>query len=87
MRRYYQSLVEHYLKLATRYPKADNPIQQQWYDKTHEWLNNLPESDRRFVIDIFGKRGERDVRLNLNSSTHRRLDKIERDFAIKTGLI
>ena len=87
MRRYYQQFVEHYFKLATRYPKANNPVQQLWHDRVHEWLNSLPESDRQLIIDTFGKRGERDVRLNLNSSTHRRLDKIEREFAIKIGLI
>ena len=87
MRRYYQQFVEHCLRLATRYPKANDPVQQLWHDRVHEWLNGLPESDRQLIIDIFGKRGERYVRLNLNSSTHRRLDKIERDFAIKIGLI
>ena len=57
MRRYYQQFVEHCLKLVTRYPKANDPVQQQWHDRAHEWLNGLPESDRQLIIDVFVKLG------------------------------
>lgn len=86
MRRYYQLFVEHYFKLATRYPKANDPVQQLWHDWVHEWLNSLPESDRRLIIDTFGTRGERHVRLNLDNRTQQRLNQLERDFAVKNNL-
>lgn len=86
MRRYYQQFVEHCLKLVTRYPKANDPVQQQWHDRAHEWLSNLPESDRQLIIDVFGKRGERYVRLNLDNRTQQRLDRLEQDFAVKNNL-
>ena len=86
MRRYYQQFVEHCLRLATRYPKANDPVQQLWHDRVHEWLNGLPESDRQLIIDTFGKRGERYVRLNLDNRTQQRLDQLETDFAIKNNL-
>lgn len=86
MRRYYQQLIEHYFKLATRYLKANDPVQQLWHDRVHEWLNSLPESDRQLIIDVFGKRGERYVRLNLDNRTQQRLDRLETDFAIKSNL-
>lgn len=86
MRRYYQQFVEHYFKLATRYLKANDPVQQLWHDRVHEWLNDLPESDRQLIIDVFGKRGERYVRLNLDDRTQQRLDRLETDFAIKSNL-
>ena len=87
MRRYYQQFVEHYFKLATRYLKANDPIQQLWHDRVHEWLCRLPESDRQLIIDVFGKRGERYVRVNLSNSTQHRLDQLEQDFAIKNNLV
>ena len=86
MRRYYQQFVEHCLRLATRYPKANDPVQQLWHDRVHEWLNSLPESDRCLIIDTFGKRGERYVRLNLDNRTQQRLDQLETDFAIQNNL-
>ena len=86
MRRYYQQFVEHYFKLATRYLKANDPVQQLWHDRVHEWLNDLPESDRQLIIDVFGKRGERYVRLNLDNRTQQRLDRLETDFAVKNNL-
>lgn len=87
MRRYYQQFVEHYFKLATRYLKANDPVQQLWHDRVHEWLRRLPESDRQLIIDVFGKRGERYVRVNLNNRTQHRLDQLEQDFALISGLI
>ncbi|RGB65056.1 hypothetical protein DW086_11375 [Harryflintia acetispora] len=86
MRHYYQQFVEHCFKLSTRYPKANDPVQQLWHDRVHEWLNSLPESDRQLIIDVFGKRGERYVRLNLDNRTQQRLDRLETDFAIKNNL-
>lgn len=86
MRRYYQQFVEHYFKLATRYLKANDPIQQLWHDRVQEWLRRLPESDRQLIIAVFGKRGERYVRVNLNNYTQQRLDQLEQDFAIKNNL-
>ena len=87
MRRYYQQFVEHCFKLATRYPKANDSVQQQWHDRVHEWLSSLPESDRQLIIDVFGKRGERYVRVNLSNSTQKRLDQLKQDFAIKNNLV
>ena len=86
MRHYYQQFVEHCFKLATRYPKANDSVQQLWHDRVHEWLNSLPESDRQLIIDVFGKRGERYVRLNLDNRTQLWLDRLETDFAIKNNL-
>lgn len=86
MRRYYQDFVEHCLKMATRYLAAKEPTQQEWHNRVNEWLNGLPESDRRLIIDVFGKRGERNVRVGLSHSTQQRLDLLEQDFAINSQL-
>lgn len=85
---YYQTLVEHFFRLGTRYERAGNPVQQGWIDKVRRWLTILPESDRRLILDTFGKKGERQTHAKLNDFRKRkRLETLEKSFAIWADLL
>lgn len=91
---YYTDLVEHFLRMAVRYNVVSNPRSQQWIDDTKQWLKTLPGEDKAFIQYVFDKQFFKTSNglyaVNPSESMlskRRRLEELERDFAIKTGII
>ena len=91
---FYTELVEHYLRMAVRYEVVSKASSQRWFDITKDWIANLSDKDKKLnnlkllrkfyntaeglycyqsVDDMYAKRI--------------RLGELEKDFALKCGLI
>lgn len=91
---FYTELVEHYLRMAVRYKVVSKSSSQQWFDTTKKWIESLSDEDKQFIEFVFNKQffttseglycfqEDRDM-----LTKRRRLGNLEKDFAIKTGLI
>lgn len=93
---FYTTLVEHCIRVVVGH-KDTMGLSQKWINFTTEWVQNLSDSDRNFVYVVFQaiyNHVDIDVPLKMYSSeeetydmNRERLFKLERDFAIKGGLI
>ena len=94
LRWFYTELVEHYLRMAVRYKTVSKSSSQYWCDKTQNWISQLSEKDNEFIRFVFDKQffntseGLYCYQCADDMYTKRiRLAELEKNFAIKCGLI
>lgn len=91
---FYTDLVEHYLRMAVRYRTVSKSSSQKWFDITKNWIETLSDEDKKLIMFVFDKKffttteglycfsGKVEMLL-----ARRRLLDLEKEFALKTGLI
>lgn len=92
-RQFYTPLVEHCLRVVIAEKKPFG-LRQDWIDFATKWVENLSDSDRNFVTFVFSKEYFNSYEglscyepYESYLLKHRRLFELERDFAVKGGLI
>ena len=92
---FYTTLVEHCLQVVVGH-KQSMGLSQKWISFTEEWILKLSISDQQFIFRVFDSlynNTSTDCALKFASNVEtydmnrERLFKLERDFAIKGGLI
>lgn len=94
LRHFYTTLVEHCLQVVVGH-KQGMDLSQKWISFTEEWILKLSRSDQQFIFRAFDSlynTSHTDVALRISDvetydMNRERLFKLERDFAIKGGLI
>lgn len=91
---FYTELVEHYLRMAVRYETVSKASSQHWFDITKDWIANLSDKDKQFIRFVFDKQffstaeGLYCYQCKDDMFLKRvRLAELEKDFALKCGLI
>lgn len=94
LRWFYTDLVEHYLRMVVRYKTVSKASSQHWFDLTTDWIKRLSEKDKYFIRFVFDKQfyntpeglycyqSKDDIYVK-----RIRLAELEKDFALKCGLI
>ncbi len=92
-KQYYTTLVEHFFRLAVRYPNAQGVRPAKWYKFTTDWINKQSEEDKVFIQSVFDRnnyytsdglhRFDNGETFEVKS---RMLHRIERQFAIDARL-
>ena len=91
---FYTELVEHYLRMAVRYETVSKASSQHWFDITKDWIANLSDKDKQFIRFVFDRQfystaeGLYCYQCKDDMYVKRiRLSELEKDFALKSGLI
>lgn len=91
---FYTDLVEHYFRMAVRYKTVSKASSQHWFDLTTDWINKLSDEDKQFIRFVFDKQfystseGLYCYQSKDDMYVKRiRLAELEKDFALKCGLI
>ena len=91
---FYTELVEHYLRMSVRFETVSRASSQHWFDITKGWINRLSDEDKQFIRFVFDKQffstaeGLYCYQCKDNMFLKRvRLAELEKDFALKCGLI
>ncbi len=94
LRWFYTDLVEHYFRMAVRYKTVSKASSQHWFDITTDWINELSDEDKQFIRFVFDKQffstaeGLYCYQCKDDMFLKRvRLAELEKDFALKCGLI
>ena len=91
---FYTDLVEHYFRILARYETVSKASSQLWFDITKDWIANLSDKDKEFIRFVFDKQffstaeGLYCYQCKDDMFLKRvRLAELEKDFALKCGLI
>ena len=94
LRWFYTDLIEHYFRMAVRYKTVSKASSQLWFDITKDWIANLSDKDKEFIRFVFDKQffstaeGLYCYQCKDDMFLKRvRLAELEKDFALKSGLI
>lgn len=91
---FYTELVEHYLRMAVRYERVSKASSQHWFDITKNWIAGLSEKDKQFIQFVFDRQFYNTAEglycyqsVDDMYAKRIRLGELEKDFALKCGLI
>lgn len=91
---FYTELCEHFLRMAVRYKTVSKASSQHWFTISRDWIAGLSEKDKRFIRFVFDRQfystAEGLYCYQNGDDMHTKrshLAELEKDFAIKCGLI
>ena len=94
LRWFYTDLIEHYFRMAVRYKTVSKASSQLWFDITKDWIANLSDKDKEFIRFVFDKQFFSTAEglycyqsVDDMYAKRIRLGELEKDFALKCGLI